>query len=337
MRRPSDVTLDPTTPVRVIFMGTPEFAVPSLQALANASTPGDIWPGGVHIVGVITRPDRPSGRGRQVAYSPVKQHALSAGLPIFQPGSLRRPEARRQIEDLAPHIIIVAAFGQILPPEILRLPTRGCLNVHASLLPRWRGASPIAAAIRAGDAETGVTIMAMDEGLDTGDIVASRATPIAPDETTETLTARLARLGAELLIETLPMWLAGHAPLTPQDDAHATLTRPLRKEDGRLDWSRPADELSRVIRAMTPWPGAYTTWNGKLLKVLEAAPIPRTRELAPGACYLLPPNDPNGPLACACAEGALALRVIQLEGKRALTSAEVLRGHPAIGAAALGQ
>ncbi len=330
-------SLDPAKPARVVFMGTPDFAVPSLRALVAATAPGVIWPGGVDIVGVITRPDRPAGRGRQVAHSPVKQFALSAALPVYQPGSLRRPEAQRQLEALTPNLIVVAAFGQILPPEILRLPTRGCLNVHASLLPRWRGASPVAAAIRAGDTETGVTIMAMDEGLDTGAIIAARATPIGPEETAGALTSRLAELGASLLVATLPAWLEGSARLTPQDESRATLTRPLRKEDGRLDWTRSADELSRVVRAMTPWPGAFTTWNGKLLKVLEAAPIPRTGGGAPGACYLTPPGTPDGPLACVCGEGALALRVIQLEGKRALTSADALRGHPGLSAAILGQ
>ncbi len=329
--------LESTSTARIVFMGTPDFAVPSLRALVEASAPGVIWPGGFDLVGVITRPDRPSGRGRQVAYSPVKQYALSAALPVYQPGSLRRPEARRLLEDLALHLIVVAAFGQILPPEILQLPSHGCLNIHASLLPRWRGASPVAAAIRAGDAETGVTIMQMDEGLDTGPIIATRATPISPEDTTGALTERLAMLGAELLVETLPAWLAGGATVTPQDETRATLTRPLRKEDGRLDWSHSAEELSRLVRAMTPWPGAFTTWQGKLLKVLEAAAIPNNDDGAPGACYLLPPEDLNGPLACVCGQGALALRVIQLEGKRALTSAEALRGYPGLGAAVFGE
>ncbi len=337
MLQPSGITLDPTLPVRIVFMGTPDFAVPSLRAIVEAAAPGAIWPGGIHLVGVFTRPDRPSGRGQQVSYSPIKRFALSSSLPVYQPGSLRRPEAQRQLEELAPHLIVVAAFGQILPPEILRLPTRGCLNVHASLLPRWRGASPITAAIRAGDAESGVTIMLMDEGLDTGDIVAARATPIAPDETTGALTDRLAELGARLLIDTLPAWLEGHASQTPQDETHATFTKPLRKDEGRLDWNLSAIELSRIVRAMSPWPGAFTTWNGKLLKVLDAVAIPRTSAAAPGTCYLLPPGSPYGPLACVCGEGALALRVIQLEGKRALTSAEMLRGHPSLGTATLSQ
>lgn len=336
MRQLTKHELSPTSTARIVFMGTPDFAVPSLQALAEASTPGVVWPDGLRIVGVVTRPDRPSGRGQRLALSAIKQAALALDIPVYQPGPLRRPEAQRQIEELAPHLIVVAAFGQILPAEILHLPARGCLNVHASLLPRWRGAAPVAAAIRAGDTETGVTIMAMDEGLDTGAIVASRAIPIMPDDTTGALTDRLADLGAHLLIETLPAWLEGHAPLTTQDESRATLTRPLRKEDGRLDWSQPAEELARLVRAMTPWPGAYTTWNSKLLKIWEAVAIPRSGDSAPGACYLLPPGSPHGSLACTCGAGALALTVIQLEGKRAGASAEILRGHPGLSSATLG-
>jgi methionyl-tRNA formyltransferase len=263
--------------------------------------------------------------------------ALEAGLPVIQPGPLRRPEAQTAIHALAPDIIIVAAFGQILPRETLDLPAHGCLNVHASLLPRWRGASPIAAAIREGDAETGVTIMLMEEGLDTGAIVAARATPISPTETTGALTDRLADLGAALLRETLPTWLAGAITPTPQDDARATMTRPLSKQDGRLDWSKPASELARLARSVTPWPGAFTTWQGKLLKILEVTTIECDLALEPGTCYPLAAGDPRGALACVCGEGALALRVIQLEGKRAVSGADALRGYPALAHAMLGQ
>ena len=229
--------------MRVIFMGTPEFAVPSLRLLIERAAPGDLAQDRIEIVGVVTRVDKPSGRGRQVVPSPVKQLALEAGLPVFQPGPLRRAESLELLTALAPDLIVVAAFGQILPPDIIHLPPRGCLNVHASLLPRHRGASPIAAAILAGDAETGVTIMRMDEGLDTGPILTTRATPIGPDETTGELTARLAEIGADLLAATLPRWLAGE--ITP--DATGRLARhadPPRAQGGRparLDTaSRPA-------------------------------------------------------------------------------------------------
>lgn len=317
-------------PTRVVFMGTPEFAVPSLRALAQGG-------GALEVVGVVTRPDKPVGRGRQLVYSPVKQFALDAGLPVHQPGPLRRPEAQAALRDLSPDLIVVAAFGQILPRETLDLPARGCLNVHASLLPRWRGASPIAAAIREGDEETGVTIMLMEEGLDTGAIVSARATPIAADETTGALTTRLAALGADLLLETLPDWLAGHITPMPQDDALATMTRPLHKENGRLDWRLPAATLARLARSVTPWPGAFTTWQGKQLKLLEVAPIASEKALAPGRCYALPPGDARGALACACGDGALALKVIQLEGKRAVPGADALRGYPALALATLGE
>ncbi|HEX9035557.1 MAG TPA: methionyl-tRNA formyltransferase [Ktedonobacterales bacterium] len=317
-------------------MGTPDFAVPSLRGLVEASEPGKVWAAGLTIAGVITRPDRPAGRGRQVAFSPVKQYALDAGLAVYQPGSLRRSESLALLRELAPDLIIVAAFGQILPPDVLNLPATGCLNIHASLLPRWRGAAPIAAAIREGDAETGVTIMRMEEGLDTGPIVSSRVTAIHPNETAGALTDRLAELGATLLIETLPAWLGGQMSVTPQDDAQATMTRPLRKEDGRLDWRLPADDLARLVRAMSPWPGAFTTWNGKLLKVLDAVAIPRSASVAPGVCFPWRDADSTDVLGCACGSGALALRVIQLEGKRALSSAELVRGHPGLSAATLG-
>lgn len=324
-------------PVRILFMGTPEFATPSLRALVDGAAPGCIWPTGLAVVGVVTRPDKPVGRGRQTADSPVKQLALEAGLSVLQPGPLRRAEAQTALRALAPDLIVVAAFGQLLPREVLDLPVRGCLNVHASLLPRWRGAAPIAAAIRAGDAETGVTIMRMEEGLDTGAVIATRAIPIGAEETTGALTVRLATLGAELLRDTLADWLAGAITPTPQDDALATMTRPLRKEDGRLDWRLPAEELARMARSVTPWPGAFTTWQGKLVKTLEVAPIVREQALAPGTCYPLAPGDARGALACASGEGALALKVIQLEGKRPVASADALRGYPALAHATLGQ
>ncbi len=314
--------------IRVLFMGTPDFAVPSLRALmaqANA---------GLAVAGVVTRPDKPVGRKQQVIFSPVKQFALELGIPVYQPGPLRRPEALALLRDLAPDLIVVAAFGQILPSEVLELPLHGCLNVHASLLPRWRGASPINAAILAGDAETGVTIMQMDAGLDTGPALARRATPIGPDETAGELSDRLALLGAELLVETVPRWLAGVVTPELQDESQATVTRLLQKSDGRLDWQRPAAESARQVRAYTPWPGAFTTWEGHTLKVLRASVISTSRvDVPPGVCFA---PDGEATLAVACGQGALALEVIQLEGKRAMTTAEVVRGHPSLLNARLG-
>ncbi len=314
--------------IRVLFMGTPDFAVPSLRALTEQANAG------LAVAGVITRPDKPVGRKQQVAFSPVKQFALEHDIPVYQPGPLRRPEALALLGDLAPDLIVVAAFGQILPSEALALPPHGCLNVHASLLPRWRGASPINAAILAGDDETGVTIMLMDAGLDTGPTLAQRATPIGSDETAGELSDRLALLGAELLIETVPRWLAGVLTPEPQDESQATMTRLLQKSDGLLDWQRPADELARQTRAYTPWPGAFTTWKGRTLKVLRARAIPFETDLPPGACFV---SGADSSLEVICGEGALALEVIQLEGKRAMSAAEVVRGHPALVSARLGE
>lgn len=212
---------------RVIFMGTPEFAVPSLAALAA---------GAAAVVAVVTQPDRPSGRGQQLAMSPVKAFALAHGLPVWQPPTLKTPEVVAMLAELRPDVIVVAAFGQILRPNVLDLPPHGCINVHASLLPRWRGAAPVQAAILAGDQVTGSTIMRMDPGMDTGPILAQAALTIAPRDTGGTLTARLAQQGADLLAETLPRWLAGEITPRPQDASLATLCRPLRKEQGVIDW-----------------------------------------------------------------------------------------------------
>lgn len=315
--------------IRVLFMGTPDFAVPSLRALTEQAGAG------LAVAGVITRPDKPAGRGRQLAFSPVKQFALEHGLAVYQPGPLRRPEAMALLRELAPDLIVVAAFGQILPPDVLALPLHGCLNVHASLLPRWRGASPINAAILAGDAETGVTIMQMDAGLDTGAMIAQRATPIGPDETAGELSDRLAELGAELLVETTPRWLAGVLTPEPQDESQATMTRLLEKRDGRIDWGQPADELARLVRAYSPWPGAFTIWDGRMLKIARATAAPESvsGQHAPGTCFSM-----GGalPLVVSCGKGALALEVVQLEGKRALPVADVLRGHPTLDGAHLG-
>ena len=318
-------------PKRVLFMGTPDFAVPSLRAVVEHAPPAKLWATGLDVIGVVTRPDKPAGRGRQVIVSPVKQYALEQGLPVYQPGPLRRPDALKLLESLEPDVILVAAFGQILPPEVLDLPPHCCLNVHASLLPRWRGAAPVAAAILAGDPETGVTIMQMAEGLDTGPIVAQRSTLIGTDETAGELTDRLAILGARLLVETLPYWLADGVITREQDESQATMTRPLKKDDGLLDWSLPAEALARSVRAYNPWPGAFTTWLGARVKLLRAAVVADDERRDPGTCYLV-----ANTLRVACGQGALSLEMIQLEGKRALPVAEVLRGHPALATAVFG-
>lgn len=318
--------------MRLIFMGTPQFAVPALEALAGAREPGQLAPEEVEIVAVVTRPDKPAGRGRGVVFSAVKEQALALGLPVWQPGPLRRPENLEELRRLAPDVIVVAAFGQILRREVLELPRFGSINVHASLLPRHRGASPIAGALLAGDQETGVTIMLLAEGLDTGAILAQSALPIAPDDTTGTLTEKLSHLGAELLVETLPRWLAGEITPQPQDETQATLTRLLTKEDGIIDWHLPAEMIARQMRAYHPWPGTATTWHGKTLKVLRAAAL-EGDSAAPDeeiGQVSLQTLDSGKALVVRCGQGALRLDVIQLEGKRALTADEFVRGQPGI-------
>jgi len=298
---------------RIVFMGTPEFAVPALDALADAH----------QVVGVITQPDRPAGRGRRLAPSPVKQVALERGLSLSQPHSLRTPEAVAQLSAWKPDVIVVAAFGQILPQDVLGLPPHGCLNVHGSLLPHWRGAAPVAAAILAGDEVTGVTIMQMDAGLDTGPVLAQREETILPDDTQATLEERLAYLGAELLVETLSAYLAGNLLPRPQPEEGATYAGQLRKEDGLLDWSRPAVELDRQVRAFTPWPGAFTTWRGQRLKVLRVVPLPEWHGDAPPGTVIVLADG----VVVATGEGALRLEEVQLAGKRPMDIAPFLRGQ----------
>lgn len=294
-------------------MGTPNFAIPALEALADA----------YHVVGVVTQPDRPAGRGRRTAPSPVKQVALERGLPLYQPRSLRAPEAVAQLAAWRPEVIVVAAFGQILRQDVLELPPYGCLNVHASLLPRWRGAAPVPAAILGGDKVTGVTIMRMDAGLDTGPILAQREELIRPDDTTGTLEGRLAQLGAALLMDTLPLYLAEELSPQSQPAEGATYASQLRKEDGRIDWTLPAVELDRQVRAFNPWPGAFTTWRGRRLKVLRAAPLPDwDRNAPPGTVFTLADG-----LAVAAGRGALRLEEVQLAGKRPMDIEAFLHGR----------
>ena len=298
---------------RIVFMGTPDFAVPTLRVLIEAHD----------VVGVVTQPDRPAGRGRELHQSAVKREAVQRNLPVFQPRSLRTPEALAQLAQWMPELIVVAAFGQILTEEVLELPPYGCLNVHASLLPRWRGAAPVAAAIMAGDEVTGVTVMKMDAGLDTGPIVAQRQEPIRADDTRPTLMERLSFLGAELLAETLPAYVAGDLVPQPQDDEEATIAERLRKEDGRLDWSRPALALDRKIRALTPWPGTYTFWEGRRLKIIEASPLPDWRGgEGPGTVV-----EVGDGVAVVTGQGALRLEEVQLAGKRAMGMGPFLQGH----------
>ena len=298
---------------RIVFMGTPEFAVPILEALIT--TPHDI-------PGVFTRPDQPAGRGKKIQPSPVKVLAESRGLPVLQPKSFRRPEAVDALRNLAPDLVVVAAFGLILPLDVLAIPARGSVNTHASLLPRHRGAAPIMAAILAGDDETGITLIQMDPGLDTGPILAQRAIPIDQVDTTGTLTPKLARLAADLLIETLPRILAGEVVPHPQDETQATVFRTIRKEEGLIDWTRPAVELARRVRAFNPWPSAYTFWNGLGLKVLRARAVPSSLIAEHGRVMRL-----KDEIAVSTGDGGLVLQQVQLAGKRAMDIDDFIRGQ----------
>ena len=314
-------------------MGTPEFAVPSLNALVRGATPGLVLPEGYEIATVITRPDKPSGRKQEVVYSPVKQAALAHGLPVWQPGSFKKAENQAALAAFGADLFIVAAFGQILPQAVLDLPRYGTLNVHASLLPKYRGSSPISEAILQGEKEAGVTIMLIDAGVDTGAMLLKRAVPVSATETTASLTPRLADLGASLLLEALPFWIRGDLQPQPQDHTQATHTHMLKKEDGRIDWSLSAEELARAVRAYTPWPNAYTTWRGKLLKILTASPTTDQSAGQPGTVALI--NQAQGGkthkvLSIATGQGNLLVERVQLEGKRAMSTDEFVRGNAQI-------
>ena len=308
---------------RIIFMGTPEFAVPILQTLLATQT----------VVGVVCQPDKPAGRGNQLRPPPVKLAALAAGIPVYQPRSLRREEAAAPLREWQPDVIVVAAFGQILRPHVLYLPPHGSLNVHASLLPRWRGASPIQHALLAGDATTGVTLMGMDEGLDTGPMYVQEALTISPDETAATLHDRLAALGAEMLRRHLDDILAGRVVAVPQPDEGATYAPMIAKDAGQIDWTRDAAELDRLARAMTPWPGAFTQWNGETLKVLRARPT--ATDLPDGPPGLVA-RVAGGIAVLAGGGGGLLLDEVQLAGKRAMSAAEFVRGRPEFVGSSLG-
>lgn len=296
--------------ISIVFMGSPEFALPTLRALA----------GSYRVVGVVTQPDRPAGRGRQLTPPPVKVLAQELSLPVIQPNRLREPDAMEQLRAWAPDLIVVAAFGQILRPEVLDLPAFGCINVHASLLPRWRGAAPIQAALLAGDEQTGITIMKMDPGVDTGAVLSQRATAIQPDDTAASLGERLARIGAELLVETLPTYLSGDLMPQSQDGSQVTDAPMLKKEDGQLDFQQPATSLARRVRAFNPWPGAYTHWQGQGLKIHRAHAVDTPSPGAGRTCIH------GGLPAIATGQGLLVLDEVQPAGKKAMPGKVFLQG-----------
>ena len=313
----------------IVFIGTPQFAVPSLRRLAAE---------GYEIATVITQPDRPAGRGRRPRPSPVKLTALELGLPLFQPPTLRDPDALAAVAAIAPEIIVAVAYGQILRQEFLDIPPRGVLNVHPSLLPRYRGPSPIPAAILAGDDETGVSIILMDAGMDSGPILAQRPLRIEPSDTTDSLSQKLAGMAAELLAETLPRWLKDEIAPQPQDAALATRCPLLRKEDGDIDWTRPALHIWRQVRAYNPWPGAQTHVDDQPLQIWQAWPLQGDSGPSPGTVVALRPEqstqlptgvDPEA-FAVQTGDGLLAVLSLQRAGRKALSAGEFLRGMPGI-------
>lgn len=305
-------------------MGTPAFACPVLDALLVRPDP---------VVGVVTQPDRPRGRGLSVAAPEVKVLAQRHGLPVLQPDKVKDPAFEQALRRLAPDLIVVAAYGRILPRTILELPPHGCINVHASLLPRHRGAAPITWAILAGDCTTGVTTMNMAEEMDAGDMLLQRATPIGPDETGGELTLRLATLGANVIGETIDALRAGTLRPRPQSDADVTYAPRIDPQQRRIDWKRPADELGRLVRALSPAPAAFTTLGPRRLKVYRARPNGTVATpAAPGTVV----DAGAGRLVVAAGRGSLDLLEVQLEGRRRLTAAEFLVGHPLVAGTCLG-
>lgn len=303
-----------TEPWRIVFMGTPEFAVPSLAALLAASDP---------VVGVFTQPDKPSGRGMKLLPPPVKALALERNIPVFQPARLRLPEAVAQLRALEPDLVVVAAYGQILSREVLDIPRHGCINVHASLLPRWRGAAPIHRALLEGDGVTGVTIMVMEEGLDTGPMLATRERVIEPEMTGGQLHDCLSRLGAGLLRETVVRLKAGEVIPVPQPGEGATYARKLTEEDRRLDWRLDGEVVLRTIRAMHPYPAAAAVLEGELIKILAAHGGCGCKPAVPGTVVALHAEGPE----VACGTGSVTLTQVQPPGKRAMAAADWLRGR----------
>ena len=297
--------------MRIVFIGAGAIGVPTLQALLKSEH---------HVVAVVTQADKPAGRAQLIEPTPVKKTVTTANVPVLQPPRIKDPQAIEEIRALTPDVIVVMAYGQILPRDVLEIPKIASLNLHASLLPRWRGAAPIQAAIAVGDRETGITVMYMDEGLDTGDILLQRTIDILPDDTGGSLQDRLAQIAPEALLESLRMLEKNSAPRIPQDNAQATSAPKLKREHGRIDWSELAEAIERKIRAFNPWPGAFMEIGGRNLKIFSASVVDLSGE--PGE-ILKSENE----LVIAAGKGALLLGEVQLEGKRKMSAAEFLRGH----------
>ena len=305
-------------------MGTPAFAVPVMEALVSA---------GHEVAAAYSRPDRPSGRGRRTSPTPVKAAAEEMGILSCQPSSLKALSVQAELDALGPDVIVVAAYGLFLPGEVLDLPAHSCLNIHPSLLPKLRGPSPVSTAIVDGETTTGVTIMVMDEGVDTGPILAQREIPIGESETAEGLTARLFEMGARLLVEVLQDWAEGRIQASPQDESQATFTRLLSREDGRIDWSEGADRIARRVRGYTPWPGSHTYWDGRMLKIIAASPGARPAADRPGR---IAESSAGDRIDVSTGRGTLRVSRLQLEGRRAASAREFLQGNGSILGAHLG-
>jgi len=307
--------------MKIVFAGTPAFAVSSLRAAARHH----------EVVAVYTQPDRPAGRGRGLAPSPVKLEAIARGIPVFQPDSLKTPEAQQQLRDLAPDLMVVVAYGLILPKAVLTIPTHGCWNVHASLLPRWRGAAPIQRAIQAGDAETGVCLMQMEAGLDTGPVLLKQHIAIGPNDTGGQLHDRLAALGEQVLSDGLGLLRAGIKPIAqPQPEAGVTYAHKLDKAEARLDWAQDAHALARTVRAFNPWPIAEAMLAGERVRIHGAIALDDNQGKAPGTLL----GASRDGIDIACGQGALRLRVLQREGGKAITAADYLNARRDLGAGA---
>ena len=300
--------------MRIVFIGAGEIGVPTLQALLKSEH---------EVVGIVTQPDKPVGRAQIIEPPPIKKALAGAKMPILQPARIKEHQAIAEIRALIPDVIVVMAYGQILPRDVLEIPEVACLNLHASLLPRWRGAAPVQAAIAAGDRETGITVMYMDEGLDTGDILLHRKIDILPTDTGGSLHDRLAKIAPDALLDSLRLFVEGRAPRTPQDNSLATYAPKLKRDDGRIDWSEPAEMIERKIRAFNPWPGAFMKIERQTLKIFSASVFDLSGE--PGEIL-----RSEKELVIAAGTGALSLSEVQLEGKRRMSAAEFLRGHASI-------
>ncbi|WP_312443616.1 methionyl-tRNA formyltransferase [Lacrimispora sp.] len=301
--------------MRIIFMGTPDFSVPALEALKEA---------GHEILAVVTQPDKPKGRGKEVQMTPVKEKAMEYNTPVYQPIKARDPEFVKILTDLAPELIVVIAFGQILPKTILDIPKYGCVNIHASLLPKYRGASPIQYAVINGEKESGVTIMMMAETLDTGDMLDQEAVVLDEKETFGSLHDKLSSLGSRLILKTITKLGEGTAVRTPQDDSRTCYVGMIKKSMGDIDWSMDAVSIERLIRGLNPWPSAYSVWNGKVMKLWEAKVVDKEYEGAYGQVVEVDRDS----LVIKTGKGGLSIRKLQLQGKKCMDIDAFLRGYP---------